>query len=156
MFEDEVGRIAREEVEDEPVEGEVFGLSDDDDELMQDGEGSLTNENDQEHDEAPQAGPSSLHIHFHNNPPSATSNRSKRNLRFDESHSRPTSSATIDHAHLEEKYDTPFKRSSARTVRGAKEAFEGVEQGEEGGDGPAGMLFGQETGMRARELEMEL
>lgn len=156
MFEDEVGRIAREEVEDEPVEGEVFGLSDDEDELMQDGEGSLTRGH-EEHDDAPQAGPSSLHIHFHNNPPSATTNRSKRNLRFDESHSRPTLSTTIDHAHLEEKYDTPFKRSSARNVRGAKEVFEGDEQGQEGGgDGPAGMLFGRETELQAREQEMEL
>lgn len=158
MFEDEVERIAREEVENEPVEGEVFGLEDDDEEDVMAGDGNVqTFDHDHDQDDVPPAGPSSLHIHYHHNPPSATSNRRKRSLRFDESQGAPTfSGGAIDHAHLGDKYGTPFKRSSARAVRGAQQAFEGGEQVEDGEDGPAGVLFGQGVGLRERESEMEL
>lgn len=115
MWEDPIAR----EVE-EPVEGEVFGMSDDVEE--EDAERAL-----QMHDdERSPSGPSSLHIHFHNNP--SASLRRNRTLRFDGSGLDPSGEIIVDRAQLGHKDGTPFKRSSARAARGAS----GGEEGEAG------------------------
>jgi hypothetical protein len=142
--------------EDEPVEGEVFGLDDDE-------EGAVDDE-DVPQDPEGDAQPPAIHLHFHNNVPSnpvatassPASTRRKRTLRFQDDPDREHTPAPATPAgpdHLGDKYGTPFKRSSTRLGKQAKHAFE---DGREGDDGPAGMLFGHGDGGRRLSGEVEL
>lgn len=112
MWEDQIARQV-----DEPVEGEVFGISDDEEE--EDAERTL-----QMHDdERSPSGPSSLHIHFHNNP--SLSSRRQRTIRFNESGIAPSGSTSVDQAQFGHMDGTPFRRSLARAASGASEGEQG-------------------------------
>jgi hypothetical protein len=169
--------LARNEVEQEPVEGEMFGLSDDDHDLEGE-EDSLTaapddlegtderTHVDAHEDQMADAEnlpsgtmPPSIHLHFHNQSTASTStpdraDRRKRTLRFQEAtSSAPTDTTSLpvtDYARepgldLQDKYGTPFKRSSARVGKHLKRAFEQEPNSgrESSGSGATGVLFGQ-------------
>ncbi|KAJ9111733.1 hypothetical protein QFC19_001094 [Naganishia cerealis] len=176
--------LARKEVEQQPVEGEIFGLSDDADNQDGDEEASLTGTLDDvdetngmasvgaggAHMADAEVSPSgimspSIHLHFHNESAASTNpvsgaNPRKRRLRFQEIENDASSNLqpTTDHVrnsgvNLEDKYGTPFKRSSARLGKQIKRALEQeASLGQEaGGMGATGSLFGQ-AGWRDRSL----
>ncbi|KAJ9121750.1 hypothetical protein QFC22_002371 [Naganishia vaughanmartiniae] len=189
--------LARVEVEQEPVEGEMFGLAhddDDDDDDLEGEEDSLTaapeepdetNERasadthedqmvDAEHSPSGTM-PPSIHLHFHNQPatsmsgPNGAVDRRKRTLRFQEA----TSSAPADTMSplgtdyagepgldLQDKYGTPFKRSSARVGKQLKHAFEqegSLAHEPTNGSSSRGMLFGQAgAGRRSSSEQADL
>lgn len=169
--------LAREEVEQEPVEGEMFGLSDEEDDLEGEEE-SLTAAPDELHvtNERPPVGthqdrradaqqsptgtmPQSIHLYFHNQSTASANttqgpNRRQRTLRFQEAASSvptdTTSPPATDYAgepglDLQDKYGTPFKRSSARVGKQLKRAFEQEASPvhELSQSGATRMLFGQ-------------
>lgn len=146
--------------EDEPVEGEVFGYPDNVEEE------SDRSEDPQDRDEDARlaAGTSNIHLHFHHGAASkstSTSGRRKRTLRFQEDDHTARDFISLDQAYHDpgDKYGTPFKRSSTRVERQAKQAFDGDGNGMQAEVTSTGMLFGQGDGMRRRlvgEAELDL
>ncbi|KAJ9102563.1 hypothetical protein QFC21_002964 [Naganishia friedmannii] len=164
--------LAREEVEREPVEGEIFGLSDDDNDVEGEEEGLTgvahgldeanermpvdTHEDQMADADHSQSGtmPPSIHLHFHNQPTASTNtangaSRGKRTLRFHEATNKYAGEPGLD---LQDKYGTPFKRSSARVGKELKRAFEQEANltHTTSESGPTGMLFGQAGAARRR------